>query len=126
MASRRTRDERLARIEASRKRAKKSGSERRRALEAQQALAAVIREGLEERGLDPARAAALSRTERAAATEPDPRAPKDPAQARDPDSGLTLFWARLGRLAERFCEREEPDLARASLAELLAWLLSRH
>ncbi len=117
----RARDKRLARIEASHERAKKSGSERRGALVARTAFAALIRDGLKERGLDPERAAALSRAEPA---YPDPDAPP-PARAPDLDPAAALFWARLGTVVERLREREPPDLARASLAELLAWLLAR-
>lgn len=118
----RVRDRRLSRLEASRERAKTSESGRREALAARAAVAAFIRAGLEARGLDPERAAALCRT---APADPEPDAPAA-AEAPGLDPALSRFWGRLGTLAERLREEgRPPDLARASLAELLAWLLAR-
>jgi hypothetical protein len=114
---------RLARLAGCFKEPRSRESERRRRLSARVAAGALIRESLARRGLDPARAPALSLAESAAELAHDAPAPDRPSPAPDRDTPAERFAARIAAIAERLRERGEPDLARASLAELFAWCL---
>jgi hypothetical protein len=125
--------------------------ERHRLLRARAAIGAAIRWSLAHRGIDPARAAALLVADEAAAElaalgdpplrpcaerpangralsdgcDPpdDPESRDDVECPGDPDSG---FDSRIGRLVARYRGDlpADPDLARASLAELFAWCIA--
>jgi hypothetical protein len=86
---------------------------------------AVVREGLRRAGIDPECAAALRRGGAADLTiELDARLEGEPA-VEDHDGLAGVFNARIAAIARRFEHGHEPDFASASMAELLAWCLSR-
>lgn len=108
-------------------------AERRRVLLARAAIGASVRCGLAQRGIDPARAAALrvadeASAELAASGDPPPRfSAERPACDRDLlDDAQARFNDNMGRLVARYRDlaAAAPDLARASLAELLAWCIA--
>ena len=110
-----------------------AAAERRRALRARAALGAAVRWTLAQSGIDPARAPALrvgdeASAELAVAGDPPAEPAADPAaddrnSSADPLCGLD---DRIGRLVACYRDgvRADPDFARASLAELLAWCIA--
>jgi hypothetical protein len=83
------------------------------------AICALIRRRLIEKGIDPERAAALRLSPPA-----EPRQISDDAEEfvlSDSDSLTGLFVEKIGAIAGRYQNGDEPDFAQASLAELLAW-----
>ena len=135
---------RLARMTASAARDDSAAGLDRGALSAWEAVCAVVRDGLARAGVDPARVRALS------LATPSPRAsgqadvPGTAADSGAPHSsgdkereapkefviedadGLAgMFAGRMGDLAGRYQDGQEPDFANASLAELFAWCLAR-
>jgi hypothetical protein len=107
--------------------------ERHRVLLARAAIGAAVRWSLAHQGIDPARAPALlvadeAAAELAASGHPPPRfSAERPASERDLSADpLSCFDDSIGRLVARYRgrAREAPDLARSSLAELLAWCIA--
>jgi hypothetical protein len=113
-------------------------------LSAWDAICAVVRDGLVRAGIDPASARAL----RAAPVLPratgEADLPGNAAQAgieRSPGGGAkdeveefsledgdglaAIFAEKVGHLVRRYQDGQEPDFAKVSLAELLAWCLTR-
>jgi hypothetical protein len=110
-----------------------ASAERRRVLLAWAAIGAAVRWSLVRQGIDPARVPALrvadeASAELAASGDPPPRfAPEQPARDRDLSGDpLASFDDRIGRLVARYRGSVPaiPDIARASLAELLAWCIA--
>ena len=114
----------------------------RGALGALAAVCAFVRDSLVRAGIDPARARALRQAPSpppAAADASAIPAERHPAVAargdraeevgefvvEDADGLAAIFTERIGALVRRFDDGHEPDLANASLAELLAWCLAR-
>jgi hypothetical protein len=86
--------------------------------------------GLVQAGIDPACATALRRGGASAdMTELDDITELrrlEEQLAEGADDGLAgLFEGKIGDIAQRFRDGQEPDFASASLAELLVWVLSR-
>lgn len=113
--------------------------ERRRLLLARAAIGAAIRSSLERQGIDPARAAALRVADEASAelaasgglpSQPCAERPSGNHSRSDdpgsPDGSASGFDGRIDRLVARYRGGlpTEPDLARASLAELFAWCIA--
>jgi len=100
-------------------------------------VCALVGDALARAGIDPARAQALRLGEAAelppagAAPHPDPlpasgaREPSDGFAAFDDDGSAGLFAVKMGEMARRYQDGSEPDLTKASLAELFAWCLAR-
>lgn len=109
-----------------------AAAERYHLLSARAAIGQAVRWSLACRGIDPSRAVALRLADEAAAElavlgSPPPLAPADPpGRGGDPASDpVARFGDRMGRLAAQYRDRGEvPDLAQASLAELLAWCIA--
>jgi hypothetical protein len=114
------------------------------ALSAWDAICAVVREGLVRAGVDPARARALrpaplppgaagrtdapdvatqSRTGRSPGDEPKEEA--EEFAVEDAGGLAAMFAEKIGHLVRRYQDGNEPDFAKVSLAELLAWCLTR-
>ena len=129
---RRARDTRLARLAAPAARVGSAEALDRCALRARVRACALVRDALTQAGIDPARATALH-----LAPHPDslPAIPgSSPGRAREQldefaasdDDGLARsFAAKIGDIARRYEDGHEPDFGKASLAELLAWSLTR-
>jgi hypothetical protein len=107
--------------------------ERRRLLLARAAIGDAVRLSLARQGIDPAHAPALrvadeASAELAASGDPPPWFSTEPsAGERDLSADFgSCFEDSIGRLVARYRgrAREAPDLARSSLAELLAWCIA--
>ena len=130
------REARLGRAIRKARRAERAALDPDGAVRARAAIAAAVRWSLLRSGLDPDRAPALRVCDEetaALAAVPD-TAGSLPAEQRTPPCGggapagaPSRFDAAIGRLAARYRDAGavEPDLARASLAELFAWCLAR-
>jgi hypothetical protein len=130
---RRARDTRLARLAAPAARADSAELLDRCALGARLTVCAIVRDRLTQAGIDSTRARALrlgeaTESQRAKAA-PNPAIPgSSPGRAREQfdDDGLAgMFAAKIGDMARRYQDGSEPDVAKASLAELFAWCLAR-
>jgi hypothetical protein len=102
------------------------------ALRARVKLGAVLRQTLAQSGIDPAAVAMLRRCDEAeqqlAAIAHDRQIEAAPAAgAGEPQEEpvLALLYARLDVMARDYRSGRELDLARASLAEILAWCGAR-
>lgn len=113
---------RLARMTAAAARADSSAGLDRRALSAWAAACAVVCDGLARAGIDPARARALRLAPVPANKE---REAVDEFVVEEADGLAAMFAEKIGELARRYQDGQEPDFANASLAELLAWCLAR-
>jgi hypothetical protein len=91
---------------------------------------AIIRDGLVRAGLDPDCAVALRLQE----SNLDWAEPGGPLALRDLEEGFGandhdglagVFATKIGEISRRFGDGYSPDLASASMAELLAWVLYR-
>jgi len=60
-----------------------------------------------------------------AAPHPDPLPASGAREQFDDDGSMGVFFAKMGEMARRYQGGGEPDLAKASLAELFAWCLAR-
>jgi len=121
-------DTRLARLKAQNTRLASTDGLDDCALRAWSIVRAVVRNGLAEAGIDPACAAALRPGCAADMAEPERfevlRVEEE--WATSDDDGLAgEFATKIGDIARRFRDGHTPDFASASLAELLAWCLSR-
>jgi hypothetical protein len=113
---------------------RRSGEGDRAAVERYHVLSAraAIREGLARSGIDPAQVPALVVADEAAAElaasgdPPPPPSPEPPTWVGDlATNPLSRLDDRIGRLAARYRGGgQTPDLAQASLAELLAWCIA--
>jgi hypothetical protein len=133
----RARSTRLTRLAVSTARADSPASFDRMALQAWAIVADVVRDGLVEAGIDPAGVRALHltadpgcdpippRSQRRQGAAGDDGEPFDKFVAPDSDGLAAVFAARIGAIVRTCGEGREPDFANASLAELLAWCLSR-
>lgn len=126
----RGRDARLARLTTVSTRVDATRGRECSALSAWKAACGIIRDGLAEAGFDPDRAAALrlgeggvDLVERDGGPELHPM--DEEFAAGDHDGLAGLFTARIAEISRRFHDGHEPDLASASMAELLAWVLCR-
>jgi hypothetical protein len=127
----------MARLEAHAARADAAEILGRCALRARIKVCAFVGNALAQAGIDPARAPALRLGEAAelppaaAAPHPDPlpasgaREPSEGFRASDDDGSAGLFAAKMGDMARRYQDGSEPDVTKASLAELFAWCLAR-
>ena len=114
------------------------------ALSAWDAICAAVREGLLRAGVDPARARALRPPPLPSQAAGRADAPGNAAQSRtgrspgdetkeeteefaleDADGLAGMFAEKIGHLVRLFQDGQEPDFAKVSLAELLAWCLTR-
>lgn len=113
------------------------------ALSAWDAVCAVVREGLLRAGVDPERARALRRAPPAPRAAGRTDAPGVAAQSRtgrsagdepkeaeefaveDADGLAAMFAEKIGHLVRQYQNVTEPDFAKVSLSELLAWCLAR-
>ena len=122
----RARDNRLTRVAGSAARSGSPATRDRLAMEAWAAMAAVVRDGLAQAGIDPAGVRAL---QLASDRDADPPLrsgePLEEFVAPDSDGLASKFADRIGNIVRIYQEGREPDFAKASLAELLAWCLSR-
>lgn len=107
--------------------------ERHRMLRARAAIGAAVRWSLARQGIDPARVPALliaddASAELAASGDPPPPCSAEPAAGDNgaADNPGSLFDDCILPLVARYRDgsRTEPDFARASLAELLAWCIA--
>ena len=133
----RARDTRMARLEAPAARADAAEILDRCALKARIKVRAVVGNALAQAGIDPVRAQALRVGEAVelppagAAPHPDPlpasgeREPFEGFVASDDDGLASIFAAKMGDMARRYQDGSEPDVTKASLAELFAWCLAR-
>jgi len=124
---RRDLERRLARLEA----AASAQARYRQALRASVKVCALIRERLLLMGIDPALAVSLRRGEEAAAALaaiPDSEELRmaDDALTRVAvdDSGCARVETKIEQMAVMFCDEDQPDFARASVAELLAYCVA--
>ncbi len=110
-----------------------AAAERRRVLRARAAIGAAVRWSLAQSGIDPARAPALrvadeASAELAAAGVPHHASCADPPPCdRNPPADLGICLDEgISRLVQQYRGgvRTAPDLARSSLAELLAWCIA--
>jgi hypothetical protein len=109
-----------------------TAAERYHVLRARAAIGAAVRWQLAAAGIDPQSVPALRVAEEAAAElallgDPPLSGPRREQGGRTSSGDLeTAFDHRLDRLAARYRvgPRTEPDFARASLAELLAWCIA--
>jgi hypothetical protein len=110
-----------------------AAAERRSALRARAAIGAAVRWSLAQRGIDPATAVALRVADEASAELAETADPAPRVCAEPPAGGPDLPGDPLARLDDMICglveryrdpEAAAPDLARASLAELLAWCIA--
>jgi hypothetical protein len=125
----RVRDVRLARLEAERTRFDAAANLGQCMPMAWNTVRVLVRDGLVQAGIDPACAGALRSGASAGMTELDdiPELHRLGEQlAEGDDDGLAgRLEGKIGDIAQRFRDGHEPDFASASLAELLAWVLSR-
>jgi hypothetical protein len=133
----RARETRLARLTAAAVRNESADTLNRSGQRAWLAVCAVVREGLAQAGIDPARVKALRQSEAVelrcaeAAPHSNPlpgdgvREQVEEFTASDHDSLAGIFAAKIGDVAQRYQDEREPDFANASLAELFAWCLAR-
>jgi hypothetical protein len=127
----------MARLEAPAAHADSAEILDRRALRARIKVRAIVGDALARAGIDPARAHALRLGEAVelppagAAPHPDPlpasgaREPSEGFAAFDDDGLAGMFAAKMGDMARRYQDGSEPDVTKASLAELFAWCLAR-
>jgi len=94
----------------------------RRALGAWAAVCEFVRDGLVCAGIDPARAGALRL---APPSTNEDREAAGEFVIEDADGLADTFAEKIGQLARRYEDGQEPNFANASLAELFAWCLSR-
>ena len=94
----------------------------RRALGAWAAVCTFVRGGLVRAGIDPACASALRLAPPSANEE---RGEAEEFVIDDPDGLAGMFAEKIGELARRYQDGQEPNFANASLAELFAWCLAR-
>jgi hypothetical protein len=94
----------------------------RRALDGWAAVCEFVREGLVCAGIDPARAGALRF---APPSANDDRGTAEEFVIKDADGLAGMFAEKIGQLARRYQDGQEPNFSNASLAELFAWCLSR-
>jgi hypothetical protein len=94
----------------------------------------LVGDALAQAGIDPAHAQALRLGEAVelppAGAEPLPasgaREPSEGFAASDDDGLAGMLAAKMGDMARRYEDGSEPDVTKASLAELFAWCLARH
>jgi hypothetical protein len=125
---RRVRDARLSRLAAERTRIASTEGLDECTLRAWSTVRAVVRDGLAGAGIDPACATALRLGEAADMAELNrfEMLQGEEEWAADDHDGLAAeFATRIGAISLRFRDGHTPDFASASLAELLAWCLSR-
>jgi hypothetical protein len=127
----------MARLEAPAARADSAEILGRCALRATIKVRALVGDALTQAGIDPVRAQALRLGEAAelppaaAAPLPDPlpasgaREPFAGFAASDDDGLAGIFAAKIGEMVRRYQDGSEPDVTKASLAELFAWCLAR-
>jgi hypothetical protein len=125
---RRARDKRLARLTADAARGASAEALDRRALRARAAICAMVKKKLVQSGVDAAGARILHRDEMAVLpSEPEASAELRHAEKQlvdsDGDGLAQRFAAKIGEMARRYQDGTAPDLANASLAELLALCL---
>jgi hypothetical protein len=122
---RRARDGRLARLSAESARRDSATGLDDCTPRAWSTVRAFVRDGLLRAGIDPQCAAALRQGAAVDhTTELDTRLEDEPVAA-DLDGLAGEFKTRIAGIVRRFEDGHEPDFASASLAELLAWCLSR-
>ena len=126
----RVRDARVARLESERTRFDATADFGQCTPRAWNTVRALVRNGLVQAGIDPACAAALRRGSASAdMTELDDilelHRLEEQLTEGDDDGLAGIFEGKIGDIARRFRDGHEPDFASASLAELLAWCLSR-
>ena len=129
----RARDTRMARLEAPAARADAAEILDRCALKARIKVRALVGDALAQAGIDPACAHALRVGEGTelghAEVGPLPaggaRAQFEEFAVSDDDGLAGVFAAKMGDMARRYQDGSEPDLTKASLAELFAWCLAR-
>ena len=122
----RARDTRLTRVAASAARSDSPANADRLALEAWAAVAAVVRDGVAQAGIDPAGIRALHLlpdlgSDRSVQFEE----PGEEFVTSNSDGLAATFVDRLAGIVRAYEDGREPDFVNASLAELLAWCLWR-
>jgi len=119
----RARRTRLARMTAQAGHAESAQASGRAALGAWAAVCTLVREQLAQAGVDPEQVGALRLT-----PPPNPLPEGQPQEEfvlSDGDGLASVFAGKIGQLAGRYEDGSKPDFANASLAELLAWCISR-
>jgi hypothetical protein len=117
----------LTGLETGAKRADSTAVQQRERLQATAKVCAAVCAVLVRSGIDPASAFALHRHEAETAElagrgEKSDWAGADEKFARsDGDVLANVFFAKIGDMAQRYQDGQQPEFARASLAELFAW-----
>jgi hypothetical protein len=86
-------------------------------------VCAIVRAELMRSGIDPTQVAALRLYEAHQAPEAEPAREELVVSGDDPLAAT--FAAKIGAVARRYEDGHEPNFAKASMAELFAWCLSR-
>jgi hypothetical protein len=128
----RARKSRLVQLAAEAMRADSAQGLDRCTLSAWVAVVEIVREGLAAAGIDPARVGALRLIPPAASRQAADGAGALPLSEEIPEftlgdeGGLAdAFATKIAALARQYEDGREPDFAKASLAELFAWCISR-
>jgi hypothetical protein len=119
----RARENRLARLAEAAAKDDAAKSFERSTATAWGKVCAIVREELIRSGIDPAWVAALHLCEAHQALEAEPAREEFVEPGDDPLAAA--FAAKIGNMARRYKDGHEPNFAKASMAELFAWCLSR-
>ena len=119
----RARDYRLARLAEAAANDDAVKSFERSTATAWQKICAIVREELIRSGIDPAQVAALPLCEAHQAPIAEPVREELVLSGDDPSAAT--FAAKIGPLVRRYEDGNEPNFAKASMAVLFAWCLSR-
>jgi len=116
-------DNRLARLAEAAEREDAAKSFERSVATARQKICAIVREELMRSGIDPAQVPAL----RLCPTHhvPETELIREKLVLSGVDPSAATFAAKIGAVARRYEDGHEPNFAKASMAELFAWCLSR-
>jgi hypothetical protein len=90
---------------------------------ARRKVCAIVREELMRSGIDPAQVPALRLGEARQTPEAEPL--REERVQPDSDGLAAMFAAKIGDMVRRCENGHQPNFAKASMAELFAWCLSR-
>jgi hypothetical protein len=122
----RARETRLTRVAVSAARGNSPVTVDRLSLDAWLTVAAFVHDALRQAGIDPARVRALHLLPDCGALPPlGSGQPGEEFVTSDGDGLAATFADRIGNIVRSYQDGRVPDFANASLAELLAWSLSR-